>query len=325
VALLIAGGVLVRESAARAQEQVGHKLLGTLGADAGVLIPPGFYVLDQVAFYRANRVADQSGNPLPIPGLDLDALGNAVALSGTIRIPHLGYWTGSVAIPFAHFQASTDDPRARLDEFGFADIYVQPLGLGWGFDRFDVTTSYAFYAPNGQVQPNSLAGIGNGYWTNEFSAGGAVWLDRSRGWRVSAIASYDLNGKKRSVDITRGDTVQVQGGTAMHVLGPLDVGVAAYALWQVTNNTGSDLPAVLKGTHERVVGVGPDVGAFIPQLRVRLDARYEWEFLARSRQAGQIFVFSIGFALWEPHHGHIEPPAEIASTGVGAVDDRARL
>src|SRR5262245_55605415 len=86
VALLMAGAALLPAGVARAQEQVGHKLLGTLGADAGMLIPPGVYVVDEFVYYAASRVVDRNGNTVPIPGLDLRAFGNAVALSGTVRI-----------------------------------------------------------------------------------------------------------------------------------------------------------------------------------------------------------------------------------------------
>jgi len=300
VALLIAAVALVRGGVARAQQQVGHKLLGTLGADAGVQIPPGVYAVDQALWYSANRINDQSGNTVPIPGFDMNALGNVVGVSGTFLIPHLGYWTGAIAVPIARIHIGTGDARANFDEFGLADVYVQPVGLGWSFERFDVVTSYAFYAPTGHFQPKSLGDIGNGYWTNEFSAGGAVWLNRSRAWRVSALASYDLNSKKEGVDITRGDTVQVQGGMALSLFGPLEAGVAGYGLWQVTDNSGSDLPDALRGLHERAVGIGPDVAVTIPQLRARVDARYEWDILARSRPVGRILAVTIGFTFWQP-------------------------
>jgi hypothetical protein len=300
VALLVAAVGLVREGAARAAEQVGHKLLGTLGADAGVQIPPGVYAVGQALWYSANRIVDQHGNTVPIPGIDINAVGGAAGVSGTFLIPHLGYWTGSIAVPLARIRVGTDDPRASLDEFGLADIYVQPVGLGWTFKRFDAVTSYAFYAPTGHFQPKSLGDVGNGFWTNEFSAGGALWLDRSRDWRVSALASYDLNSKKEDIDITRGDTVQVQGGMALRLFGTLEAGVAGYGLWQVTENKGSDLPADLRGLHEQAIGVGPDVGVAIPQLRARVDARYEWDILARSRPVGRILAVTIGFTFWQP-------------------------
>jgi hypothetical protein len=299
-ALLVAAGILIRAGAASAQAQVGHKVLGTLGADAGVQPPPGGYAFNQTLWYAADRFVDRNGDTVPIPGLNIDAIGNAVGASGTFQIPHFGYWTASIAVPAAHFHLGTDDPRASLDEFGLADLYVEPVRLGWRFDRFDVVASYAFYAPTGRFQPKGLAGIGNGYWTNEFSAGGAVWLDRSRGWRASALASYDLNGRKTDVDITRGATVQIQGGTGLRLFWTLEAGVAGYALWQVTDDKGTDLPAVLRGLRERTFGVGPELGLAIPQIRARVDARYEWDFLVRSRPVGRILAVSVGFAFWQP-------------------------
>jgi hypothetical protein len=300
VALLAAAGALIRAGAAYGQAQVGHKLLGTLGVDAGVQPGPGVYLVNQTVWYAANRIVDRNGDPVSVPGLDIDAIGNAVALSGTIRIPHLGYWTGTAAVPFAHIRASANDPRASLDRLGLGDIYVEPVQLGWRFDRFDVVTSYAFYAPTGRFEQATLAGIGHGYWTNEFSAGGAVWLDRSRGWRASALASYDLNGKKRDVDITRGNTVEIQGGMCATLLGVLDAGIAAYGLWQVTEDKGTDLPVVLRGLLERTVGAGPELGLAIPQIRAHVGARYEWDLFVRSSDVGRVLVFSVAFFAWQP-------------------------
>src|SRR5690606_1865664 len=42
--------------------------------------------------------------------------------------------------------------------------------------------------------------------------GASMFFDSERRFRISALASYDLNHRKLGVDIRRGDTVQVQGG-----------------------------------------------------------------------------------------------------------------
>ena len=42
VALLAAAGALIHAGTARAQDQVGHKLLGTLGPDAAYSLAPAF-------------------------------------------------------------------------------------------------------------------------------------------------------------------------------------------------------------------------------------------------------------------------------------------
>ena len=64
-ALLAGAAGLFSAGAAHAQDQLGHKLLGTLGLDAGVQAAPGLYVVDQVFWYATDKIADQNGQPLP--------------------------------------------------------------------------------------------------------------------------------------------------------------------------------------------------------------------------------------------------------------------
>lgn len=64
--------------------------------------------------------------------------------------------------------------------------------------------------------------------------------------RVSALASYDVNSRKRGIDITRGNTLQVQGGGGFPVAKVLTMGLAGYALWQVTDDRGTALPQVVR-------------------------------------------------------------------------------
>ena len=300
LALLAVAAATSWAGAARAQEQLGHKLLGTLGLDAGVEPPPGLTLIDQVVLFGAEEIADRHGDPVPISGLDLDAFGNVVGISGTVRIPGFAMWTGAVAFPYARLSLNIDDPRASLDRYGFGDVYVLPLKLGWRPGRFDVVASYSFYAPTGHFEPRGSTGIGRGFWTHELAAGGTAWLDQARTLRLSALGSYDLSGKKRGIDITRGSTAQIQGGAGVRLVRVLDVGVAGYALWQVTDDRGSDLPAAVRGASERALGAGPEVDLAIPQIRARLGARYEQDLYARSRPRARIFVFSLSFTAWKP-------------------------
>jgi len=80
----------------------------------------------------------------------------------------------------------------------------------------------------------------------------------------------------------------------------LDVGIAGFALWQVADDRGPDLPPALRGARERVLGIGPEIGITIPALRAKLTARYEWDLGARARPEGQVLVASLSFLAWRP-------------------------
>lgn len=283
---------------ALAQQTLGHKLLGSIGIGAGAQPEPGVHIADRVLYYSAQTLVDRDGVPIPV-GFSLDAFGNTLGVGLVVWLPFVGaYLNVTFAVPIARISSNTTRPEASIDRFGLGDAYLRPLGLGWVWPHVDVVTSYAIYAPTGRLQ--GPLGLGNGHWTHEISAGGAAYFDDARTWRLSALASLDLNHRKLDVDITRGATVQIQGGFGVRLGGRVDVGVAGYALWQVTNDTGSALPPVLAGARERVFGLGPELGLLVPELHLRINARYAHDFGARSRPEGQVVVVGVDFLAWEP-------------------------
>ena len=55
---------------------------------------------------------------------------------------------------------------------GLGDLFVAPLGLGWGFDHFDATFFYGFTAPTGRYEDGADDNIGLGFWTHQFQGFG---------------------------------------------------------------------------------------------------------------------------------------------------------
>lgn len=312
---LVAGALLIASSA-DAQE-LGHKLLGGTGVNAGVLPRPGLYVMNRLVLYGADQVRDRNGDVIPIVGLDADVVGNVVGVAYTKRIGRSTFFGAAVGAPYAHLSIDAFHPLVAVDAAGFGDVFVQPIHLGTRFTRFDLLGSYAFYAPTGHFEPEGGGGIGRGYWTHEFTLGGA--LRPHPAWRASLLASYDLNRKKRGVDITRGNTIQMQGGVGTTLHGILHLGIAGFALWQVTDNEGSDLPDIARDPRTRVFGAGPEIGVTIPSIRLRVDTRYEWEFGVRSRQDGGIFVIGGTWMAWSPDRPAIPMPS-VAAAGRVSID-----
>jgi len=104
--------------AAKAQQAVGHKVLGTLGLDAGSQPSPGVYIVNQFMNYSADSLIDPRGNALPV-GLRLDAYSEVLGIGGTYEVPRLAtYVSGSIGVPMAHVSLSTHRPDASLDLWG---------------------------------------------------------------------------------------------------------------------------------------------------------------------------------------------------------------
>lgn len=288
VLALLVVGALCASRPAHAQE-LGHKLLGAVGANAGTQPAPGLYVLDRLVVYRARQLRDRDGDPLPIESLEIDVAANVLGVSWTRALGRRSFFTAAFGAPVARVDVSADHPQIAVDASGFGDLFVQPLRLGWRLDDFDVVAGYTFYAPTGRFEPRSLS-VGRGYWTHQLSVGGAYHADRARMRRVSLLASYDMNRRKQGIDIRRGRSIQVQGGAGSHVIGPIDAGLAGFAIWQVTDNGGADLPDAVRGARTRAFGLGPEIGVSIPAIRARVDLRTEWELDVHSRQDGWIVV-----------------------------------
>jgi hypothetical protein len=288
---------LMLTTAALADGNLGHRVLGSVGLDAGTQPDEGVYAGDRFFYFSADRLRDRNGDPVPVKGLEIGAYANVIGLSGTLKPEGLPYLSAAFAVPVARVSTKADLPPTDIAAFGLGDIFVQPLMVGWRSPRFDTVASYSFYAPTGQI---NRKGLGQPQWTQQFSMGGTLFFDNERAFRLSALASYNLYHQKIGIDITRGSTVQVQGGLGGRLFQVVDFGLVGYALWQVADDRGSDLPLALRGAREQVFGLGPEIGITIPALRARLTARYEWDLGAQSRPEGQVLVVSLSFLAWRP-------------------------
>ena len=164
--------------AANAQEiDVGHKLPGVLGLQAGTQHDAGVYAAIRLFGYSANEVIDRNGHALPV-GLRLRAISGVLGIDATFEVQALSTYVGaSVAMPAAHVTGQTQRPETSLDREGLSDLSVQPIQLGWRLPHLDIVTGYAFYAPTGDYEPGGSDGVGHGQWSHEFSLGETIYFD----------------------------------------------------------------------------------------------------------------------------------------------------
>jgi hypothetical protein len=300
VLLAVCWSLVLDAETARAQN-LGHKLPGVIGLDAGRIPEPGLYIVNRTVEYEANELRDRNGNLIPIEKFAMNALSNATGISYTLNLGRGALsLTTTAAFPLARLSVNVSDrPEASFDRFGLSDIYIQPARLGWRKSQFDLVSSYAIYLPTGLF---SLAGgtVSAGQVTHEFSAGGTIYADANKRAFLTALASYDLNLRKRGVDITRGDTIQVQGGLGADFLNRrVEAGLAGNYLLQVRPDRGADLPAVLQGGRDRVYSLGPEVAVFLSSIHSQIRVRYEWEFGVESRPKGNVLSAGIDFRVRE--------------------------
>ncbi len=182
----------------------------------------------------------------------------------------------------------------RTTSYGFGDIYIQPLSLGWHRSQADVTVGYAFFAPTGS------GAAGRHMWVNEVDFGTTFYLTPAKKYNVSTMVFYDYNQKKNDSNIKVGDIMTWSGGIGRSFLkGAGNAGVAYSAQWKMTHDTGSDIPASLPISDGRTFGVGPEilVPVFAKGRNVGLmNFRYLWILGPKTAFGGQVLSAGFTFA-----------------------------
>lgn len=271
-----------------------------LGIDAGTLPAPGLLLIYRMIDFSANTSRDGNGDALPIPGLKIGALANAPAVVFTANPRGMPYLTAAVSLPLAAVSFDSDVPPVGQNNVGIGDLFVAPLRVGWRLSRYDLVTGYSFYVPTGRFDPAEAASVGRGYWINQLSIGGAVHFDATRDERASVLISYERNQPNRKIETKRGDLLNVQGGAGGNIYPNIAAGLAGYALWQMNDDRGANLPPELAGTHTRAFGLGPEIDVTIPKRRMRVDARAEWDFGVVAHPRGLLFVLGVQYLAWMP-------------------------
>ena len=279
-------------------QDLGHKLPGLLGLEAGKIPEPGLYLVDRAAVYEADELRDRNGNLIATGPFHLQAVVNAVGISYTTKIGNSTFLTMTAGGPIARLQLNVQNsPEIGVDRFGLGDPYIQPVRFGWRKPLFDLVTSYSIYLPRERSALAGGGGVSSGQITQEFSGGGSVYF-KDRSHFLTALASYLLNSRQRGIDITRGDMIQIQGGLGTQFFRRVaEAGIAGYFLRQVRDDRGSQLPSAIAGVRDQVYGLGPEGAVLIKSIRAQIRMRYEWDFGVRARPQGQIFVSSITFRL----------------------------
>jgi hypothetical protein len=277
----------------------GDHIPGFIGLESGSQAPPGFYVGNLVYVYPTDTIKDNAGHDFNLPG-SLTTTADIILVNLVTNYKLFGGKIGgSIGFPFIkdRIQFNSFDVRTS---FAYSDTFAGAT-LGWELKRANITAGYNLYMPTGKFSSGATDNTGLGMWGNEFTLGSTVYLDQKKSWNVAATFALEFNTDKKGTNIKVGDLGTVEGGLAKtfykKVSGPIPIvmnlGVAGYAQFKVTGDSGSDIPLPLQGLKDRVFALGPEFNMFIPGPRLSLMARYEPEFGARNRTQGQTIVFSI--------------------------------
>ena len=281
----------------------GHTGKGAWGLQSGSQMQEGFLIAPVWVNFGADKIMNKDGEEIPnISGADRKLSVNALAL--------FGWWVSPYKIFGANYGVMTNLSMAESsvelaslefnNKFAFGDLYLQPVNLGWHYERFDITASYGIYFPTGKYEADASYNTGKGMWSHELGAGATAYFDAAKNWHLSALAYFEMHSKKKDTDIKVGNILTVQGGLGRSFYdGALKVGAVYYMQWKVSPDKigiDSDIPLLpdeitLDNKH-RVYGLGPEVTVPIAKndrLYALITARYHWELGARSNLQGNVF------------------------------------
>ena len=279
----------------------GDHIPGFLGLDSGTQAPPGVYVGNVVWVYPTSTIKDNSGHAITLPG-SLTSTAEIILLNVVMNYKLFGAnLGGSAAFPLIKNRIQLNSLDVNTG-FAYTDMFIG-ASLGWHLKRADITVGYNLYIPTGRFSQGGTDNTGLGIWGNELTVGSTIYLDEKRLWNAAANFGLEFHSDKSGTNIQVGDLGTVEGGLGRtfykKVSGPIPIimnlGVAGYAQFKVTGDSGSDIPPALRGFKDRVFALGPEFNIYIPTPRLTILARYEPEFGARNRTQGQTIVFSIAW------------------------------
>ncbi len=287
----------------------GHHTPGGWGLQSGSQMPPGSVtVAPFYSHYHADKLTNGDGNAVNVSGSRQDVATNALGGYGWWVSEHtvLGASWGMYAQAFALDNSLEFAGFEFSQNFGFGDILVQPVNLGWHLPQADFMATYGVYLPTGKFEPDGDDNTGMGMWTHEFGAGTTLFFDPERKWHFAATGYFEFHSQKEDSDIQVGNILTLEGGLGRSWLeGAASVGVAYYAQWKLSGDTigGLDaldprLPSELTLNKSRLYGIGPEVNVPIisgEKLISIITARYQWEFGSRSTLEGQAFSLFVNF------------------------------
>ena len=219
--LAIFVGILALSACAAHAQQKGQYIPGQQGLNAGVLPDPGISYANMTINYSADTLKNGNGNSVPLNGsYDIWAVENIF-----FYVPKVKFLGAKPAFMIAAptpangslTLGSETSPSGVVNAggFGVADIWVQPIALGWSLKRADVYAGYAFMAPTGRYSPGASDNIGSGYWGNNIFTGSTLYLTKNKGTTANLFTNWELHGSKttgQGTNATPGQTFTMEWG-----------------------------------------------------------------------------------------------------------------
>jgi len=297
LALALAASVGMRAGqAAAAEGAVGFYLLGSTTTNAGILPPPGSYLIDYNFYYSGSTSFTLDIAGLTVSGgIDGTAYYNVASPLWVAPRKVLGGHVGFLMlIPIgwkdvkAGLAASTPGVQAQAnlqdDDANFGDI-VPGMMLGWHQGNWHFKTHTLVNVPVGFWERGDLANIGFNRWAID-NAAAFTWLDPKIGLEISALAGFTYNWENPATDYKTGTEFHVEYAAVQNFSERFALGINGFFYDQVTGDSGPGARlGPLKG---RVTAIGPamNLSFEVCKIPVAANLKYFREFDVENRLQG---------------------------------------
>ncbi len=283
---------LLAASIAHAQANV-PQFRGDFGLNSGTQPPPGSYAGVFFSYYDPDKIITSDGTAITRLRIDQSALALLLQWVSDFTILGGAHYSTLIAIPWANIAIATPNVSNET-KWGFSDLYVQPLNLGWHLGRADVLGTVGTYMPTGRFTNGARNNTGLGMWTVELGAGGTAYPDEKKQFNVATYATFDIPvSYVRGTDRRAGAILTLEGGVGHTLIkGFGAIGAAYYAQWKVTSDHNYTLPPGFQ-SKDFYFGVGPELSIPIPvvkSLPFFLTLRYYFETGNRVATEGNSFI-----------------------------------
>ena len=286
-------------------QQKGQYVPGQVGLNAGLIPDPGFTYGNMTLNSSASRLNNSSANAVPGIG---GVYGFWANENFFYYVPHFkvlgGHFAPFVILPFANGSLTASGPLGiapfgiNAGGTGLADIWVQPLNIGWHFSRVDFSVGDGFVAPTGRYSsaPGTTNNVGSGYWTPVVSGGQTFYLSKNRATALSAFQMYEFHGTQQGTMIHPGQTLNFD--YSLTQVFPLQgnlrfqLGLVGYGQWQTTDKRGPTITLEQAAAHYKVNALGFAANVMLPERKVSVGVKYFREFECRSTFQGYTLQIS---------------------------------
>lgn len=266
---------------------------GQIDLFAGYLAPPGSVLIKTYFLYQdASTTAFTDGGHVKVSSHTVSYT-SVVYGAYITRLRLLASYWGFGAIEQSRIASQSlrvgppgRSPTAQTDTVGgFGDLILAPLMLNWEWQQFHLVSAFLFYTPTGSYDPHRIIDVGLNRWALETDAG-FTWMDEDSGRQVSVFTGYTINRTNGATDYHSGDELHFDFVAAQHLPRAIVLGMAGYALQQVSADSGSG--ATFGAYRGRVLALGPLIGKTIAfwKLPINFTFKYEFEFAAQNRLSG---------------------------------------